>query len=58
MYEPQNNSVVENMLKEAAKYIKAPDRVLDLAVIEGYESWTDLDGFVGELTYGSTWAVG
>lgn len=50
MYEPKNNSTIENMLKEASKFIKAPERVLDLNVIEHYESWTDLDGLVGELT--------
>lgn len=50
MYEPKNNSVVEHLLKEAAKFVKAPDRVIDLAVIEEYESWTDLDGLAGELT--------
>lgn len=50
MDEPENNSTVENLLKEATKFIKAPDRILDLTVIEHYESWTDLDGLVGELT--------
>lgn len=50
MYEPKNNAKVENMLKEAAKIMKAPNRVLDLDVIEHYEGWTDLDGLVEELT--------
>lgn len=50
MYDPKNDSVVEDMLKEATKFIKVPDRVLDLATIEDYESWTDLDGLVGGLT--------
>lgn len=42
--------LIEEKLKEAGKYIKAKDRVLDLTVIEQYDSWTDLDGLVGELT--------
>mgnify|MGYP007123092889 CR=1 FL=1 len=50
MYEQKNIAVIENMLKEATEFIKASDRVLDLTVIESYESWTDLDGLVGELT--------
>lgn len=50
MGEPENNSTVENILKEATKFIKAPNRILDLTVIEHYESWTDLDSLVGELT--------
>lgn len=50
MCDPKNNSTIENKLKEAAQFIKAPDRVLDLTVIENYYGWTDLDGLVGELT--------
>lgn len=50
MYEPKNNAKIENMLKEANKIMKAPNRVLDLDVIEHYEGWTDLDGLVEELT--------
>lgn len=50
MGEPKNNPTIENMLKEAAKFIKATNRVLDFSVIENYESWTDLDGLVCELT--------
>lgn len=41
---------MEEKLKEAGKYIKAKDRVLNATVIEQYESWTDLDGLVEELT--------
>lgn len=50
MYQPENHSTVEKMLEDASKLVKAPNRVLDLEVIEHYESWTDLDGLVGELT--------
>ncbi len=50
MYESQNDAIIENLLKEASKLVKAPDRVLDLTVIEHYGGWTDLDGLVGELT--------
>ncbi len=50
MCNPKNNSVIEDKLKEAAQFIKASNRVLDLTVIEHYEEWTDLDGLVGELT--------
>ena len=50
MGDPKNDSTIENKLKEAAQFIKAPDRVLDLTVIEQYTAWTDLDGLVGELT--------
>lgn len=50
MNDPGNNAAIENMLNEAARFVNAPDRILDLTVIEGYESWTDLDGLVGELT--------
>lgn len=50
MYEPENNHRVDNLLKEAAKFIKAPDQVLDLTVIERYNSWTDLDTLAAELT--------
>ena len=50
MCDPKNNSTIENKLKEAAQLIKAPNRVLDLTVIENYYGWTDLDGLVGELT--------
>jgi len=49
MYDPKNNSAIEEKLKEAAHFIKAPNRVLDLTVIEHYNGWTDLDGLVGEL---------
>ncbi len=41
---------VDELLKKAAQFIKSPDRVLDLEVIEHYEGWTDLDGLAGELT--------
>ena len=50
MGDPKNDSTIENKLKEAAQFIKAPDRVLDLTVIEQYTAWTDLDSLVGELT--------
>lgn len=50
MHEPKNHSVIEHLLKEAAQFVKAPDRTIDLAVIEEYASWTDLDGLAGELT--------
>lgn len=50
MYEPENRAAVEKLFEDAAKLVKAPDRVLDLAVVENYEDWTDLDGLVGELT--------
>lgn len=50
MYEAGNESRVENLLGEAAKFVKAKDRVLNLMVIEQYYSWTDLDGLVCELT--------
>lgn len=50
MCEPENETIIESKLKEAAEFVKSPDRVLDLTVIENYESWTDLDGLVGELT--------
>lgn len=50
MYQPENHSTVEKMLEDASKLVKAPNRVLDLEMIEHYESWTDLDGLVGELT--------
>lgn len=50
MYQPENHSTVEKVLEDASKLVKAPNRVLDLEVIEHYESWTDLDGLVGELT--------
>lgn len=50
MDEPEHTIIVENMLKEASKLIKAPNRILDLSVIEHYESWTDVDGLVRELT--------
>lgn len=50
MYQPENHSTVEKMLEDASKLVKAPNRVLDLEVIENYEDWTDLDGLVGELT--------
>lgn len=50
MCDPENNWMIENKLREAAQFIKAPNRVLDLTVIEHYNGWTDLDGLVGELT--------
>ena len=50
IYKPENNAAIRDMLREASKFVKASDRVLDLEVIESYESWTDLDGLVGELT--------
>lgn len=50
MADAGNTELMEEKLKEAGKYIKAKDRVLDLTVIEQYYSWTDLDGLVGELT--------
>lgn len=50
MDKPKNQATVEELLKKAAEYVKVPDRVLDLTVIEQYYSWTDLDGLVGELT--------
>lgn len=50
MCAPKNNSAIEDKLKETTQFIKAPNRVLDLTVIEHYNGWTDLDGFVGELT--------
>lgn len=50
MEEVDHNSIVENMVKEAAKLVKMPNRVLDLTVIEHYDSWTDIDGLVAELT--------
>lgn len=50
MCDPKNNSAIEDKLKEATQFIKAPNRVLDLTVIEHYNGWTDLDGLVGELT--------
>lgn len=50
MDDPKNYSVIEQMLQQASVFIKAPDRVLDLIVIEQYDEWTDLDGLVGELT--------
>lgn len=48
--EPAEDSTVGEKLKEASRYVKAPDRVLDQSVIENYDSWTDLDGLAGELT--------
>ncbi len=50
MHEPESHSIIEALLKEAEAYIKAPNRILDLTVIEQYDEWTDLDGLVGELT--------
>ena len=50
MNKSENTPIIEKMLKEAAKFIKASDRILDLTVIEDYESWTDLDGLVCGLT--------
>lgn len=50
MDEPEHTMIVENMLQEASKLIKVPNRILDLSVIEHFESWTDVDGLVCELT--------
>lgn len=50
MNKSENTPTIEEMLEEAAKLVKSSDRILDLTVIEDYESWTDLDGLVCELT--------
>lgn len=50
MDNPQNTYIIENLLKESVKFIKGPDKVLDLTVIENYESWTNIDDLVRELT--------
>lgn len=46
----EDRAAIEETLREAARLVKTPNRVLNLTVIEEYESWTDLDGLVGELT--------
>ncbi|MCI9560673.1 MAG: hypothetical protein HFG52_15990 [Lachnospiraceae bacterium] len=50
IHKPENDTAIRDMLREASKFVNAPNRVLDLEAIESYEGWTDLDGFVGELT--------
>lgn len=50
MYEPKNKQEVEKLLKKAKGLITATDVSLDLDVIGHYDSWTDLDTFVAELT--------
>ncbi len=39
MYEPENNTIIRSMLEEAAKFVKASDRVLDLEEKTLYQSY-------------------
>ncbi|MBO5093655.1 MAG: bacteriocin immunity protein [Lachnospiraceae bacterium] len=50
MYDPGSKEQVEDLLKEAAGLIKAPDMVLDLDLIKQYDGFTNLDTLVTELT--------
>lgn len=46
----QGQEQIEEKIQQAAAYVVTPGKLLDLEVIREYETWTDLDTLVTDLT--------